>query len=178
MDQTISDNSGSYVNIVIIVALIAIFLWLIYPCLSRVDNFSGDMRMSHIAGQRYLDDLGDLREIRQNSYDDRWDDNRQSIRNVRNIQDQYNEPVPWDTVNNAGSGFESINEYTLVGNKCSPDCCSPQWPVPFKTQKLPSDKDYVLNNYYCNDGTHNSGCLCMKEDQAQYLRSRGQNTYS
>ncbi|AYV84748.1 MAG: hypothetical protein Hyperionvirus37_1 [Hyperionvirus sp.] len=159
MNITKSDNV-SYVNIVIIVALIAIFLWLIYPCFTSVDRFEGDMNPVEGDSNGYGDDAGEMRET--------------EVEKV--MMDQYQEPVAWDASSKLGSGFQTVKDYTLVGDKCSPSCCSPQWPVPFKTEKLSHSEDYVLNNYYCNDGTHNSGCLCMKKDQLGFLESRGLNT--
>ncbi|AYV80827.1 MAG: hypothetical protein Harvfovirus7_24 [Harvfovirus sp.] len=157
------DNSSS-VNIVIIVALIAIFIWLIYPCFTN--NTHG--KEGFLKNIENRDQWVDTPEL--------VTDDQNLVREGKEITNQYPDPVPWDSSSNLNSNFEDISDYTLTNNKCSPACCSPQWPVPFKTTKLPPNSDYVLNNYYCNDGTHNSGCLCMKRNQETYLQARGLNT--
>lgn len=73
-----------------------------------------------------------------------------------------------------GLGDEGLNF-----NLCSPSCCSDQWPVPFK---MPVDKmtcqskdKFVPTSYTCNNGWQDSGCLCMKKEQAEFINLRGLN---
>ena len=97
--------------------------------------------------------------------------------------------TPWGNVivldqNDDGkSGYanddKGIGDNGLNFNLCSPSCCSDQWPLPFK---MPVDKmtcgsedDYVPTSYYCNNGWQNSGCLCMKKSQANFIDKRGDN---
>jgi hypothetical protein len=51
------------------------------------------------------------------------------------------------------------------------------------TIKMPVDKmtcgstdEFVPSNYMCNNGWQDSGCLCLKKDQADFINSRGINT--
>lgn len=66
----------------------------------------------------------------------------------------------------------------LHNNRCSPSCCSPQWPVPFKLDNdlaLCNDNNkYIPTKYYCT-GQQGRGCVCVTEKQHDYLGSRGTN---
>lgn len=96
-------------------------------------------------------------------------------------QDQYF--TPWGSIikigdNNSTPSETSIADYTLSFNQCSPSCCSDQWPVPFKTSDdtlCGNKNEFVKNNYYCNNGWQNSGCLCMTQKQSDFLKTRGSN---
>lgn len=62
----------------------------------------------------------------------------------------------------------------LDTNKCSKTCClHTQWPV----QHIPpnTNSKYVASNLMCN-GNNGSGCLCVTEDDKNYLTHRGLNT--
>jgi hypothetical protein len=64
----------------------------------------------------------------------------------------------------------------LNNNRCSMSCCSKQWPLPFKLLTDDEDvKGHVPNNYFCNNGLQDSGCVCMTQDQSNFLDSRGAN---
>ena len=83
-----------------------------------------------------------------------------------------------DITLNQGSGTEGIEKYTLGQNQCSAACCTNQWPVPFELPEMlcaGNKSEFVPSGYYCNDGINNSGCLCMKKDQANFLQSHGLN---
>lgn len=61
----------------------------------------------------------------------------------------------------------------------SPACCAPTYPVPFK---IPVDKeimknagDYVPSPYMGDNNWTNSGCACVRKEDAQALFSRGNN---
>lgn len=66
----------------------------------------------------------------------------------------------------------------LAFNKCSRNCCSKQWGVPFENESdvVDDEHQYVANNVTCSDGVSNSGCACMTQAQFNYLGSRGGNT--
>jgi hypothetical protein len=73
---------------------------------------------------------------------------------------------------NAGLGF----------NLCSKSCCSPQYPPPFA---LPLDKltcnskdKFVGSSYTCNNSFQDSGCLCMTQEQSDFIASRGRNGFA
>jgi hypothetical protein len=64
----------------------------------------------------------------------------------------------------------------LNNNRCSLSCCSKQWPLPFKLSTDGEDlTGNIPNNYTCNNGLQDSGCLCMTKPQADFLDSRGTN---
>lgn len=61
----------------------------------------------------------------------------------------------------------------------SPACCAPTYPVPFK---IPVDKeimknagDYVPSPYMGNNNWSNSGCSCVRKEDAHALFTRGNN---
>jgi hypothetical protein len=67
----------------------------------------------------------------------------------------------------------------LQFNMCSKSCCSEQYPLPFKMpvdSAICNSKDkFVPNNYTCNNAWQDSGCVCMTEEQADFIGSRGGN---
>lgn len=100
------------------------------------------------------------------------------------------QPVYYDTqgdkVELGNVDAADVNKVNNIGdagmnfNMCSPACCSDQWPLPFK---MPVDKmtcsstdEYVPTSYFCNNGWQDSGCLCMKKDQNDFINARGNNT--
>lgn len=70
-------------------------------------------------------------------------------------------------------------KYSIQHNNCSKNCCSSQWPLPFKMKKDPylcQNKDqFVGSNIFCNNAYNDSGCLCLEKSQAQFLYTRGKN---
>lgn len=67
----------------------------------------------------------------------------------------------------------------LISSLCSKSCCTQQYPLPFE---LPDDKlvknskiNYVRTGYTCNNGFQDTGCLCMTQEQSDFLKKRGQN---
>jgi hypothetical protein len=49
---------------------------------------------------------------------------------------------------------------------CSKSCCSTQWPTSESTQvKDPkiNMNEYLPTNLNCNDGIHDTGCICKKK---------------
>lgn len=66
----------------------------------------------------------------------------------------------------------------LHTNMCSKQCCSAQYPLPFKLKqdkKLCNLKNFVPSNLMCNNAWQNSGCLCLTKPQANQLYNRGGN---
>lgn len=49
---------------------------------------------------------------------------------------------------------------------CSKNCCSTQWPTPqpmqVEYQKIDMN-EYLPTNLNCNDGIHDTGCMCKKK---------------
>jgi hypothetical protein len=74
-----------------------------------------------------------------------------------------------------GLGDEGMNF-----NLCSPACCSDQWPVPFSVpvdkMTCQSEDEFVPTSYFCNNGWQDSGCLCLKKEQSDFIDSRGLNS--
>ncbi len=70
-------------------------------------------------------------------------------------------------------------ELGLSSNMCSKSCCSPQYPPPFNLPIDPmvcnSKQKFIPSSYTCNNGWQDTGCLCMTEDQANFLSKRGNN---
>ena len=65
-------------------------------------------------------------------------------------------------------------------NICSKQCCKfVQWPVPFNTidPKINSNelKDYIGSNLTCNGGQSGGGCVCLNQNEFDYLADRGKN---
>lgn len=64
-------------------------------------------------------------------------------------------------------------------NMCSKSCCGSQYPPPFGLPADPlvckSKQKFVPSSYSCNDGWHDSGCLCLTEEQGMLLNRRGNN---
>jgi hypothetical protein len=56
--------------------------------------------------------------------------------------------------------------YDIEKIVCSKNCCSTQWPTSKSTQiKDPNIdmRDYLPTNLNCNDGIHDTGCICKKK---------------
>lgn len=69
--------------------------------------------------------------------------------------------------------------YGLHFNMVSPACCSDQWPTP---HKLPYEKEVCGNKdkfattpYFGQNSWQNSGCVCVTENQRNFLVNRGGN---
>ncbi len=91
---------------------------------------------------------------------------------------------PWDHNTGNYGKVDGIlgGENGLAGfnyNLCSPSCCSPQFPTPFASgvdsMVCASEDQFVPTSYTCNNAWQNSGCLCMTENQARLLTTRGGN---
>jgi hypothetical protein len=73
--------------------------------------------------------------------------------------------------------------YPIDTNKCSRSCCkSASWPLP--EELLENDiqaeelATYVPNNFNCMNGPNNkSGCLCVTQQDMNYLTNKAGNLY-
>ena len=71
---------------------------------------------------------------------------------------------------------------TIVNNPCSKSCCPNSWPTPFKQKADPyicemkAKGELVPSGMFCNNSVNNSGCLCLRKDQAQGIMTRNNNT--
>jgi hypothetical protein len=71
--------------------------------------------------------------------------------------------------------------FPLDNNKCSRSCCkSNGWPLPKELLENDIDpeelKNYVPNNFSCTDGPSNkSGCLCVTQQDMDYLTNKAGN---
>lgn len=67
-------------------------------------------------------------------------------------------------------------------NVCSKSCCSGQWPTSIMMPLDPRVKPgFVNTNLNCtgfNSGQHGVGCLCVSQDQFDYVANRGNNIKS
>ena len=63
----------------------------------------------------------------------------------------------------------------ILHPKCSPACCTSQYPVPFKMTNDSLDKEYIQTGLTCNNSWQSTSCLCMTKDYDKYLKSRGGN---
>jgi len=70
---------------------------------------------------------------------------------------------------------KAANRFSL----CSPACCSRQWKLPFNPgdeRENYEGQGYSPTDYNCNNGYQGAGCLCMKDEQIDFIASRGGNT--
>jgi hypothetical protein len=62
--------------------------------------------------------------------------------------------------------YDKPMDYDIEKIVCSKSCCSTQWPTSKSTQindpKI-NMNDYLPTNLNCNDGIHNTGCVCKKK---------------
>ena len=65
------------------------------------------------------------------------------------------------------------NILNMDKKKCSKKCCAfTQWPVPH----MPKTSDeYEGSNFFCNGGSSSGGCLCVTQEDLNYLAQRGKN---
>lgn len=63
----------------------------------------------------------------------------------------------------------------LSMNKCSRDCCKhTQWAVPHMKLGNQIEDGFVTSNLMCNHGK-GGGCVCVKQEDFDYLSNRGGN---
>ena len=182
--ESVSDSAT--LKCVLIIILILLLIWALYPTQNTIkaESFNPDTRTVLNSPKEYQQK--DVPLIQPPSYDAET----YAIQSGTGFIPQKNYFTPWGTMVKSGDimgadgsspvSGSSIDEFTMNFNQCSPACCSDQWPVPFK---LPTDKTlcnsedkFVPSSYYCNNGWQNSGCLCMKKDQSDFLQTRGANT--
>lgn len=126
------------------------------------------------------DDVEIIQPPLYNAYDDTIQSGSLFIPQPEYYNTQGEKIILGDVNQPGSSGPTDIGDNGLNFNLCSKSCCSDQWPVPFK---MPVDKmtcgntdEFVPSNYFCNNGWQDSGCLCLKKDQADFVNSRGQNS--
>jgi hypothetical protein len=92
---------------------------------------------------------------------------------------------PWATSDNSYGQVDYLDDGAMGAaglnfNLCSKSCCAPQYPPPFDVPEdhfVANSKDnFVTNNYTCNNGMQDTGCLCMTKEQANFQNSRGGNS--
>lgn len=88
---------------------------------------------------------------------------------------------PWGETNDKYGSADMIGDTIGIENPiCSKSCCTPQYPPPFMTQIDDITDKYKANligtSYTCNNPWQNSGCMCLTQQQSDFLASRGNNT--
>ena len=80
-----------------------------------------------------------------------------------------------DKFSNVKDESEENKLVKIDERKCSMDCCKfTQWPVPHMQNK---ENDNIGTNMSCNLGS-TSGCVCMTNNDFDYLSNRGNNARS
>ena len=186
MENTISRACNSdAVKIFVIVVLVVFLIWMICP---SSEPFSGGLKpdIQIVSNEPQIYKQPEVPMIQPPSYDA----DTLAIQSGSTFIQQKDFYTPWGTMVQMGDfatadgssalSPDSITDYTMNFNQCSPSCCSDQWPVPFK---LPVDKmlcdskdKFVPSSYYCNNGWQDSGCLCMTQKQSDFLQTRGVNS--
>jgi hypothetical protein len=62
--------------------------------------------------------------------------------------------------------YDTPMDYNMEKMVCSKSCCSTQWPTSGPTQTKDPKIDmneYLPTNINCNDGIHDTGCICKKK---------------
>lgn len=172
----------------VVLALIIICVWLLYPYFIKYDdqkcNQSNDNtdHFGLIMSQHVPVDH--KQNVMHPKDPASYDADTGTIQSGFGFIQQRNIFAPWGNINHIGDTKDndpaSIDPYhTLNFNKCSPSCCKDQWPVPFvmpdDNDKLLCGAEYVPTNYSCNNGWQNGGCLCMTKRQSDFLQTRGEN---
>jgi hypothetical protein len=94
------------------------------------------------------------------------------------------DPLPWSANTNGYGEMDILDDGEngnagLHFNMCSPSCCSPQYPTPFPLPVDPmicmSGQEFVPSSYSCRNESQNAGCVCMTQEQSEFLGSRGGN---
>lgn len=70
---------------------------------------------------------------------------------------------------------------SLHNNLCSKSCCTPQWHAPFMQEHnkyvcANKDKFVQSSQYFCQNDTNDTGCLCLTKEQRDFYMSRGGNS--
>ena len=150
-----TSDSNYWINLIIIIVLVLIFLWLVLPCFTQKKDHFCDMAPMN---PPFYPKFGRRRK--------RSRSRRMKKKYLDNVISGESEPT-------------NMDDYGLVNDQCSSSCCSDQYPLPFRVQddlQFANKDDFVPNSYTCNNGSQNSGCLCMTKDQAKFLDSRGNNS--
>jgi hypothetical protein len=181
------DRLLEIIVIILIVALLCLYVlppmasWVMKIC-NKSEYFSDTSnRVNNTEPVDYKQDSLDIiQPPMYNSYDDTIQSGSLFIPQPEYYNTQGEKVVLGNTDNTDITQLKDIGDNGLNFDLCSPSCCADQWPVPFK---MPVDKmtcgskdEYVPSSYFCNNGWQDSGCLCLKKDQADFINSRGLNT--
>lgn len=126
-------------------------------------------------------DVENPKEMRSYYYDPRTGEQVDGVGHVDDIFGSDAEPVPGSVppayyfLDDGAEGRNSIQH-----NLCSKSCCASQYPAPGELIEedpfVCQNKDkYVPSRYMCNNVYQDSGCLCLKKDQAKFFQNRGGN---
>ena len=92
-----------------------------------------------------------------------------NIEKLDNIFDSFNEIENFDDTKIDMNDNSYIPKIDM--NKCDKSCCRhSQWMPSYMT--LNPDKKYIGSNYSCNRG-EGSGCLCVTQNDLDFLTKRG-----
>lgn len=178
-------NYQSLVKFLLAVFVVVMLFWYLYPgCNEQFGvKFDGGIKTVESNPLEYKQpDIPLIQAPQYSAYDETIQSGSLFI-----PQNEFYSPwgniVKLDESDSGKTGFKDsidIGDNGLNFNQCSPACCSDQWPLPFK---LPVDKmtcgskdEFVPTSYFCNNGWQDSGCLCMRKDQSEFIGARGQNT--
>ena len=71
--------------------------------------------------------------------------------------------------------YPKDSKLLFADNKCCKSCCKNSWPLPFDAKDCDTcSKNYIASNYMCQ-GKNGSGCVCLTEEEGDYLDRRGNN---
>ena len=90
-------------------------------------------------------------------------------------QDNCNQVTGFDHNEIKDDVEENNEDNKKLEPMCSPACCHPQYPPPFRVYDNEVDADYIKTGTTCNNSWQSTGCLCMTKDYQKYLESRGNN---
>jgi hypothetical protein len=149
--------------------IIAILYLFVYPMMNQNDNNENFTSRTNLGGG----DNVTLRPIIIGNT--RMDGSDMSVDDI-SIED---EEIPLHVIA-PNSYLLDTGGNSLMNNKCSKSCCSPQFPVSFPLDFEPGvcsdNKEYVPTNYTCNNSWNDVGCSCVTKDQINFLAHRGGNS--
>lgn len=176
-------SSHKILNVVIIIIVLLLIYWYVWPYLTREGFVDGRNMVDNTMPVDY-DELNKDIDLIQPPLYDAYTQTVQTgslfIPQPEIIGTQGELEVLEPNKQGDLTEVGGLGDKTMNFNLCSPACCSDQWPVPFKTpvdkMTCESKDDFVPSNYFCNNGWQDSGCLCMKKDQSEFINTRGNNS--
>lgn len=182
LDAICGKNLRPYLIAIIILLAILVLVKLLFAIMDFIrpkDSFSGSIKDNE--DERVISNPLEYRQEEIPLLDEpRQEPGSQIIENGTHFISQTKYYSPWGAMINLRNKDNTVDKSTalngLNNNSCSVSCCSKQWPLPFKMSEDGVDgSKYVPNNYSCNNGTQDSGCLCMTPEQSKFLDYRGTN---